>query len=75
MAKIRPDDLGPTAAAVGADHANGMVMLVFPTPTKWVAMTAEQARLFAQSVLDKAAELDAAKGRNGATQAEENHSP
>jgi hypothetical protein len=56
--KMRPDDQGELAIAMGTDVKNGVVRMEFGKPVAWLALPASQARQLANLLLEKAAELE-----------------
>ncbi len=56
-----PTDEGELRLAVAADHAAGIVRLVFGKPVAWIGLPTTEARAFAAALLDKADELDKRK--------------
>ncbi len=55
------DDEGELKMAVACDHPNGIVRLVFGTPTTWLGLPAQQAIMLANALLEKAHELERRK--------------
>lgn len=59
--KADADDEGELMLALAADRANGIVRIEFGKPIAWLGLPVVEARQFAQMLLAKAAEVEAAK--------------
>lgn len=61
--KLRPDDDGELAIAIGHQKRNGQVFLEFNTPVRWTAMSPAAARGLAALLMNHAHAVDG-KGPN-----------
>lgn len=59
--KADEHDEGEIRMALAADRANGIVRIEFGTPIAWLGLPVKEAREFASLLLEKAAEVEAAK--------------
>jgi len=55
--KINPDDEGEVRFAVGTDLKQGLIVIDFGTPIKWMAVGKEQAIEIANALIAHAADL------------------
>ena len=55
--RLNPEDEGKTQIAVAADGSNGVVVLQFEEPMRWIGMPPETAEQLAASLTAKAEEV------------------
>lgn len=58
---VGPDDEGELRLGMAADHAHGIVRIVFGKPVGWLGLPTNEAREFARMLIEKADELDSRK--------------